>query len=221
MLTCSLADETIVLLPERAIYWPARRVLLLADLHLGKDAALRAAGAPIPGGTTEADLRRLDAAIARCDPAQLIVLGDLRHARAGSDETALHQQFIAWRAAHATREMLLVRGNHDRAAGDPPEPWQIDCVAAPYHIGPFALAHEPEPSAGRYTLAGHLHPAFALRGVGRQRLKLPCFWLGERVGVLPAFSNFTAGVAIAPRPGDRIAVIADDAVLWAQGGRRT
>ncbi len=62
-------------------------------------------------------------------------------------------------------------------------------------------------------LAGHLHPAVSLSGPGRQRERLPCFLFGERVGILPAFGDFTGGAAVRPRPGDRVFAVAEDEVV--------
>jgi hypothetical protein len=52
-----------------------------------------------------------------------------------------------------------------------------------------------------------------LTGAGRQRLRLPCFFLGERVGVLPAFGGFTGTAVLKPTARDRVYVVADDEVL--------
>ncbi|MCS6939106.1 MAG: DEAD/DEAH box helicase, partial [Roseiflexus sp.] len=68
-----------------------------------------------------------------------------------------------------------------------------------------------------YTLAGHLHPAVRLNGVGRQRVTLPCFWFGAQVGVLPAFGGFTGAALITPEPGDQVFVIADGEVVAVSG----
>src|SRR3982074_1557313 len=50
-LTIELAGEEIILLPERAIYWPRAETLFVADTHWGKDATFRAAAIAVPGGT--------------------------------------------------------------------------------------------------------------------------------------------------------------------------
>jgi metallophosphoesterase superfamily enzyme len=63
------------------------------------------------------------------------------------------------------------------------------------------------------VLAGHVHPAVRVGGRGRDRLRLPCFWFGPRVGVLPAFGAFTGTHTITPAPGDRVFAVADDRVL--------
>ena len=67
--------ETLWLMPDRALYWPARRALLVADVHIGKAASYRALHQPVPRGTTEATLLRLDALLAACECEMLIVLG--------------------------------------------------------------------------------------------------------------------------------------------------
>ena len=105
--TAELAGETVTLLPERALYWPRRAALLIADLHLGKDATFRASGVPLPGGTTAADLARLSVALERSGARRLVILGDFFHARRGRDP-ALLAEVAAWRAAHADLEIVLV-----------------------------------------------------------------------------------------------------------------
>jgi metallophosphoesterase superfamily enzyme len=80
-------------------------------------------------------------------------------------------------------------------------------------LSPFALLHHPGKIPGLYSLAGHLHPGIRLTGAGRQRLKLPCFWLGKEVGVLPAFGDFTGLAMVEPAENDRVFVVTPDSVL--------
>ncbi len=70
-LTTSLAGESVELLAERALYWPRTRTLLVADVHLGKAAAFRAGGVPVPRGATASDLARLGALVARTGAGRL------------------------------------------------------------------------------------------------------------------------------------------------------
>lgn len=212
----TLAGESLALLPERALYWPAQKALIVADLHWGKAAALRAQSLPLPGGSTTADLERLEQALRRTDARELLILGDLFHARDGKASATL-AALAAWRARHPALQITLVRGNHDLHAGDPPAQLAISCLDAPVHRGPFALQHHPDPDpAGAYVLAGHLHPVASIRGRGRQRLRLPCFHFGTRLGILPAFSSLAAGGVLdaEQHPEDAmIWVIAEDEVL--------
>lgn len=211
--TVTVAGETVVLMAERALYWQREGALIVADLHWGKAATFRAAGVPLPPGTTTDDLARLDQALARSGARRLILLGDLFHARAGRNAAATLGTVSAWRSAHPSLDVLLVRGNHDRSAGDPPAELGITVVEAPHHVAPFALHHQPPESAGTYTLAGHVHPGFVVTGPGRQRERLPCFVVGRRGAILPAFGSFTGTLAIETTPDDRVFVIADDVVI--------
>ncbi|NJN19256.1 MAG: ligase-associated DNA damage response endonuclease PdeM [Oscillochloris sp.] len=207
-----VAGATLALLPERAIYWPAERTLLLADLHLGKAASFRAAAIAVPEDVTGADLARLDHMLARTGATRMIILGDLLHARSSRDQGLL-AALALWRSRYRGLPIVLVRGNHDRSAGDPPQSWAITCVDAPYYQAPFALCHEPDQAAEHYTLAGHLHPAVELRGRGKQRERLPGFIFGPHRGLLPAFGSFTGAATIRPNAQDRVYVIADNTVI--------
>ncbi len=208
----TLAGEEAILLAERALYLPARQTLLVADLHLGKAATFRAAAIPLPNGTTAQTLHRLSSAIVHTGATRLVILGDLFHAHSGLTTGTL-EQVASWRSDYAQLEMVLVRGNHDQHAGDPPQAWGVACYDAPLIEPPFAFQHEPLASQHGYVLAGHLHPAALLNGRGRQSLKLPCFHLTDSVGTLPAFGEFTGGAVVRPRRGDRVFVVADDQVI--------
>ncbi len=208
-----IAGEAVRLLAERALYWERERALIVADLHWGKAATFRAGGIPIPGGTTREDLGRLAAALRRTGAKRLILLGDLFHAREGRAAAATLATISAWRAAHATLDVLLVRGNHDVRAGDPPDALGISVVNAPHLVAPFALCHEPGVSPDGYVLAGHIHPGYVVYGAGRQSARLPCFVLGTRGAILPAFGSFTGTMVMDTRKTDRIYVVAGDEVI--------
>ena len=204
--------EELLLLPERAALWRARSTLLVADPHFGKAASFRAAGIPVPSGTTRDGLARLDAMLARTGARRIVFLGDYLHARAGRAPDTL-MSLARWAAANAGIELVLVRGNHDRHAGDPPAGTRVRCVDAPLVEAPFVFAHHPVDSADGYVLAGHLHPGVSLVGRGRQHERLPCFWLRERYAVLPAFGDFTGLAIVDPAPGDRVHVVGDGQVM--------
>ncbi|MDQ6639386.1 MAG: hypothetical protein M3Z15_06930, partial [Pseudomonadota bacterium] len=76
----------------------------------------------------------------------------------------------------------------------------------------FALCHYARARRGAYVLAGHLHPCVSLGGRAFDHLRLPCFWLGDEVGVLPAFGAFTGMHPIQAGTSDRVFPIAEGAV---------
>ena len=210
-LAIELQQTELWLLAEKAIYWPAEQALLIADIHFGKASAYRQLGQPVPHGTTQANLNQLDVLLARYDCRQLIFLGDFLHAPESQTPATL-TQLRRWRATHADIAITLIRGNHDRRAGDPPAELGIEVVPEPLLLGPFALQHEPDPHPSHHVLAGHLHPAFRLHGRGRQSLRLPCFCIGERISLLPAFGAFTGMMEVGAEAGQRIYVVGADSV---------
>lgn len=209
--TCTVRGEELLLLPERAMYWPRAETLLIADPHFGKAATFRSAGVPVPAGTTEGTLARIDATLARTGATRLVFLGDFLHARQGRSAATI-AALGAWRERHAALEVVLVRGNHDRRAGDPPAELRVCCVDGPLVEPPLGFVHHPASVPGVYALAGHIHPAATLVGQGRQRVRLPCFWFCAEWVVLPAFGEFTGLATIEPEPGDQLFVIAGDVV---------
>ena len=207
------AGQDLGLLADRALWWPALRVLFIADLHIGKAASYRALGQPVPGGTTQQNLARLDRLIETQLPLQIVFLGDFLHAAQARTPQVL-AALQAWRAQHARLALTLVRGNHDSRAGDPPPALDIAVVNEPHLIGPFAACHHPQTHATHFVLAGHLHPVCTLYGRGRDRIRMPCFVSQGEQAILPAFGEFTGGWQVEAAPGRRFYGVGGDAV-WA------
>lgn len=219
MLRIRLAGEDALLHPTGTLYLSATRTLLVADAHFGKAVSFRKLGVPVPRGTTSETLAKLDAAVAETGAGHIVFLGDFLHS-VRSHAAGTLGVLQAWRDSHAALALTLVRGNHDDRAGDPPASLGFTVVDEPLRLGPYALCHHPRPVEGAYVLAGHWHPCISVTGRAFERLRLPCFWLGDdtgqlprqAVGVLPAFGSFTGMHRIEPRSGDRIFPIAGDVV---------
>jgi len=213
--TIAVGGQPLTLLPEKAAFLPASRTLLVADAHIGKAVTFRALGVPVPRGTTSETLAVLSSLIARWHARRIVFLGDFLHSPRAHAPATLGA-VARWRRAHAAVELVLVRGNHDSRAGDPPTHLGIAVVDEPHAQGGFALCHHPRARRGSYVLAGHLHPCIGIGGRGFDHLRLPCFWLGDDVGVLPAFGAFTGMHPIAPEANDRVLAVADAAVVSLQ-----
>jgi DNA ligase-associated metallophosphoesterase len=216
MLPIEVAGESLLLHAEKAVFWPRESALFVADIHFGKVAAFRAAGLPLPPGSTTAALDRLDVVLRDTGAQRIIFLGDFLHNR-DARAAQTFARFATWRDANSEIDISLVRGNHDTRAGDPPTEWRVDCINEGELIGPFCLAHHPEPAARGYVLAGHIHPAIRLQGRANDGLRLPCFWFGQSVAVLPAFGEFTGTYTVKPKVDDRVFVAADGRVVEVSG----
>lgn len=182
-----LAGETLRLCADRALYWPARERLLVADVHLGKDDSFRAAGIALPAGGARADLERLTALIERHGARSLWVLGDLLHSP--RVEATWRDDWARFQAQHAGVDMLLIEGNHDRAAARA----GLGIAQVPDGVvdGPFSFAHMPHAvDPGHLAVCGHVHPVVRVPGF---RQRFPAFAVIGPQLVLPAFSLFTGG----------------------------
>jgi DNA ligase-associated metallophosphoesterase len=205
-----LAGERVLLLPQKALYWPRAKTLVVADIHFGKAASFRALGVPVPRGTTSQNLDALAALMAQYTVERVVFLGDFLHARA-AHARATQAALLAWRGRHPQLALTLVRGNHDRHAGDPAAALAIEIVDEPYEAGSFSFCHHPDLDAPGYVLAGHVHPVYLL-ATRFDALRLPCFVVGEQRMILPSFGAFTGGHLISPATGDGIYVSSGEAV---------
>jgi len=204
----TLAGEPVELHAGRALYWLRRQRLLIADLHLGKADVFRRAGIGLPRGGTSHDLERLTQLIDATGAVQLWILGDVLHGP--SNDTAWQDSWRIWRARHGGVRVAALIGNHDRAltrAG-----LGIELMGEAVDDAPFALRHHPHAHPSLHVLCGHVHPRVSLPGLRGARL--PAFWLQPGITVLPAFSEFTGGVLVAPAAGEQLAICAGKSIVW-------
>jgi uncharacterized protein len=204
-----VCGETLWLLPERAVFWPRERALLVADLHIGKAEAFQRSGLAVPGAVGQSDFDRLrqllSLAVSAVGSCRLVILGDLVHARVGiTDE--LTSRWRALLASFDGLEAVLIPGNHDRVGAGLLTAWKLARWADPTILGPFTLTHDPVVRAGAFVIGGHIHPAVSL-GPSR-RYRVPAFWLSPHRMVLPAFSDFTAGGTHGLEPDARLFAVA-------------
>lgn len=210
--------------PFPGAFWRVGRDLFVADLHLGKDAAFRASGIPVPSGPSDKTLDRLATAIERLRPERVWILGDLVHSvRSLTDP--IRQRFERFLSDHPTVDFALVLGNHDLGIRDRLQGLRVDVFDPPHRRGDFLLVHDATteiaamPPLGSddddnlpLVIGGHIHPAVTIAARGA-REKLACFHQrGDRL-TLPAMGVFTGTHRIEPRPGDEVHVVAGDSVI--------
>ena len=206
-LAVNVAATRLLCLSQRMLYWPEEHTLFVADVHLGKAASFRAAGVSMPTGHSGRDLGRISALLTAYQATRLVILGDMVHTQTSYTD-ALDRSFKAFRALHRDVDVILVRGNHDRHAGDASALWGLTIVSEPHVLGPFACCHEPGRAGDSgFELAGHLHPAIRLQ-TAREGVTLPCFWKRTDGIVLPAFGSLTGNFTLRLKPSETAIVIA-------------
>ncbi|UJP67064.1 ligase-associated DNA damage response endonuclease PdeM [Mongoliitalea daihaiensis] len=183
------------LLPEKALFIPEDKCLLLADTHFGKAAHFRKAGIPIPESLHQEDLLIIEKLLNTWRPSHVYFLGDLFHSDLNESWFALEDFLDQFPETCFT----LIKGNHDIL---PPAIYQStrwEIVPEKLELGKLVLTHEPmkDVPLTKFNLCGHIHPGIRLHGNGRQRISLPCFFISPNQLILPAFGRFT-GLHILP-----------------------
>ena len=182
--------EQLLLDPAGALFWPARRLLAVADLHLEKGSAAARNGSLLPPWDTRATLDRLAALMRRYRPASVVALGDSFHDTAGPGRLQTHDQ---QRLAAMTRfaAFIWVLGNHDPA---PPEGIGGQAVDA-WQTGPFVFRHEAVAGPTQGEICGHHHPKASVPTRGTVVTR-PCFVCDGRRLMLPALGAYTGGLDV-------------------------
>ncbi len=202
--------EILELFPQKAVFWESKRILFLADLHLGKINHFRRAGIPVPTKANNRNLELIVDLVQATKPGRLICLGDLFHSYYNPEWETFGELVKHF---HNT-SFELVLGNHDIMSDQQYRRKGI-IVHNSLQIAPFIFTHHPmEEIADKwYNLSGHLHPGVNMRGGGKQSLTLPCFYFGEQQGLLPAFGEFTGLARIHPKKDDKVFVIAENKII--------
>lgn len=209
-----LAEQDMFLLPDRYLYWPAQEAILLSDLHLGKATHFRREGVYVPGDILGAELRRLETTLQGWNLKQVFILGDLFHARHNEEWDAFAALLHQW----SDLDWHLLLGNHDVLQVKHYEQAGLITHKNTLVVGDLRLGHKPEQilvdlQAGEYGLAGHIHPGYVLRVRGvTGAIKLPCLWLKQQYGILPAWGQFTGLEVIEPAKTDKLYLLSQEKV---------
>jgi uncharacterized protein len=196
MVPFSFADHAFAAMPEGTLFWPARRALLVADLHFEKGSWFAKQGQMLPPYDSFATLAALEAIVARCDPAEIWCLGDSFHDAGGCERLPAAVQ-AGLRTMTAARRFVWITGNHDAALTSARGTAVVDrCggeVMAEARIGNLVLRHEADPHERRPELSGHWHPKLRVAVRGRLVARR-CFVASPTKLVLPAFGALTGGL---------------------------
>ena len=212
-LSCiNIRDEKLYLLPEKAIFWPQKKILLLSDLHIGKAGHFQKEGIPIPTDVIFRDLKRIDQLLELYNPETILILGDMFHHR----KNAEWEPFERWRSQNSDISIILIMGNHEVL---PEQYYQVlDLHTTEYLCEfPFIFVHNTTNQYklfdDYYRIGGHLHPAVKIRGKGRQNHTLSCFYFTKDFLLLPAFGSLTGNYLVEPKENERAYVIVQNKVL--------
>jgi len=209
-MTINCSGETLTLDKDRAVYWAAKKMLIISDLHIGKSAHFRKSGIQVPATVAHADLEKLSGLLKKYAAEILLITGDMFHNKINSDVIV----FQNWRNTFPGLKVWLVKGNHDNLKEDDYTNMEIEIFKKELCFMPFRFIHDkPTEFDDYYNISGHIHPGVTIYGKARQKLNFPCFYFNKTCAVLPAFSTFTGLSLIRPEPGDRFFAITPSAVV--------
>ncbi len=188
MVPFSFAGETFEATPGGALYWPAKEVLLVADLHLEKASWFARLGQFLPPYDSHATLTALAAEVERTGARRLYCLGD-----------SFHDQFGCERLPSQARDLLTdltsrlewswIVGNHDPGFAD-------HCgghIVAEVELAGIILRHEAVRYEQRPEISGHFHPKLRVHMRGRL-VSRRCFVTSATKIIMPAFGSLTGGL---------------------------
>ncbi len=171
---------------ERALFWPERRALLVADLHFEKASWFARAGQLLPPFDSRATCEALLALVDRFDPLEIWALGDSFHDDDGPGRIDAASLIMLERIGRG-RRLVWIAGNHDEGADLPGE------RHVEIEVDGIVLRHEAEPGEERPEISGHFHPKIRVKTAQRS-VSRPCFVCDGRRIILPAFGSLTGGL---------------------------
>ncbi|CAN5216732.1 ligase-associated DNA damage response endonuclease PdeM [soil metagenome] len=188
MVPFSFAGHDLAALPGGALFWPARRAMIVADLHFEKASWFARGGQMLPPYDSIATLTGLTALAGMCAPVEIWCLGDSFHDSAGCGRLPARAQTML-RSLTGALDWIWITGNHDSELID-------HCggrIVEEAEVDGLILRHEARPCETRPELSGHFHPKLRVSVRGRSVARR-CFVASETKLILPAFGSLTGGL---------------------------
>ena len=189
------------------MFWEEEDMLVISDVHLGKVSHFRKFGSAVPQQAVKGNFQKMDAVIAFFAPQKIVFLGDLFHSTLNREWLI----FATW-LERISAEVILVEGNHDIISPLKYEALGVK-VTPEVVLHNFLFTHHPEERAGFFNFSGHIHPGVKINGLGRQQLKLSCFFKSKDQLILPAFGEFTGKHILIPQGDDEVYVVTKEEVI--------
>ena len=183
---CALTTD-----PSGALVWPARRLVVVADLHLEKGSSYAPRGRFLPPYDSRVTLAALERVVEAHQAEHVICLGDSFH---DQDAAARLSQQEVSTILHLTaaRRWTWIAGNHDP---DPPKVLGGE-IADELTLGPLVFRHQAlEDTKAPGELSGHFHPKATVATRSR-RITARCFVTDGTRAILPSFGAYTGGLDV-------------------------
>lgn len=201
-------SDWVELLPGGAARLTEDNVIVVADMHLGCEAALEHEGLSLPRLQTKKLTQYMKDLVSETAPAKVIVAGDLKH----NFSRNLDQE---WQDVDRFVEMLkdlapieVVRGNHDNYLGQILRRHGTSLRPDEIMQGGVRILHGHKGSrSDTPTIMGHIHPSIRLVDEVGAAFKDQCFLYhpGMDLLILPALSIVAPGLDVIGQPDADVA----------------
>jgi uncharacterized protein len=188
MVPLSFGGHDFLASPAGALFWPSKKALLVADLHLEKASWFARLGQFLPPYDSQATLAALTEDVRATGAARLYCLGDSFHDRFGCDRLPAQARAMLL-ALTSTLDWVWIVGNHDPGFAD-------HCggrIEEECEVAGIVLRHEAVAGEARPEISGHFHPKLRLSHRGR-KVSRRCFVAGASKLILPAYGALTGGL---------------------------
>jgi putative SbcD/Mre11-related phosphoesterase len=187
---------------------------VLADLHLGYNAARRRRGEAVPLTSVAEILVPLGEVLGRWQLTRVVIAGDLFED--GLDD-GVAGELGAWLAGRRAEMVAIIPGNHDRRLAAGLRDLPVCCDA--FCLGRWRVVHGDHELPDVPAVFGHFHPCVQLAGYTR-----PCYLVRKDRLMLPAFSRDARGVDVSKmarwRGWRRLVPVGDEILDFGEPGRR-
>lgn len=188
----SFAGHDFLVAGGKALFWPARAALIVADLHLEKASWFAARGQMLPPHDSLATLSALADLVTATGAREVWCLGDNFHDSEGAARLAGDARATLMRLTGAL-DWVWITGNHDTHLAETLAGTVGGRVAEDADVDGLMLRHQADPADLRPELSGHFHPKHGAVARGR-RVTRPCFVEGATKLILPSFGALTGGM---------------------------
>lgn len=204
--------EKFTLLPDNALFWHSEQALLFSDVHLGKAEVFQRQGIPVPIGSDEENITRLENLCTAFDIQRLYCLGDFIHSKLFWS-SAISKRVSSF-MNHWGPNFTLIAGNHEMGTAKNFGVFGTRVEESQMMVRGFLLSHHDEGVGANklFTISGHVHPVVRIGGHA-DAITTRCFYLTDSALLLPAFGEFTGGFKIKPKSSGRVFAVLPDSVI--------
>jgi len=190
---------------DKALWLPAQKVLVIADLHIGYEEALNKQGIFMPRRQFSEMQKELKEQLMEFKPRVVVINGDLKHEFGEiSKQEWWETSKILDLILSCCKKVILVKGNHDTILKPIARKKGLE-VRDFYKVNDICFLHgdvllkNKQAEKAKMLVIGHEHPAVSLRE-GRKIEKYKCYLLGrwkrQKLLVMPSFFSIFEGVDV-------------------------